>query len=57
MNRMAPLDLGYARLFLDETKAQPQILPHHLFVLAAASASKEYVCYMCSCCYLLGYIF
>ena len=54
---MAPLDLGYARLFLDETKAQPQILPHHLFVLAAASASKEYVCYMCSCCYLLGYIF
>jgi hypothetical protein len=49
MKRMvpAPLDIGYARMFLDETNAAhtPQILPHHLFVLAAASASKEYVCY------------
>lgn len=39
---MAPHDLGYERFLLSENGARvPHVLPHHLFVLAAASASKE----------------
>ena len=44
MNKMAPQEFGYANLFMTEEAQYPHILPHHLFLLVAANASKEYVC-------------